>query len=98
MTEKAERATGSARALWCTPKGELGCSTPPCPSCPLAERAMSEREKFLNRGVAIDPNNIPEGLRTNKLTRRQKKDHLAGKGIKGAAAEEILEQLYGAEQ
>lgn len=54
-------------------------------------------KKFLDRGVSVDPNNIPLGLKTNELTRDQKRGHLWDKGIRGARAEEILDGMYGPE-
>jgi hypothetical protein len=37
-------------------------------------------------------------LRLNELTRREKKEHLASLGVKGEAAEKILDELYPEEQ
>lgn len=55
-------------------------------------------KKFSSRGVFIDPNNVPFGLRTNELTRDQKRAHLYDKGIRGGRAEEILDEIYGPEK
>lgn len=54
-------------------------------------------KKFLDRGVFVDPNNVPSGLKTNELTRSQKRGHLFDKGIRGQRAEDILDKMYGKE-
>lgn len=55
-------------------------------------------KKFLDRGVFVDPDNSPIGLKTNELTRDQKRGHLYDKGIRGLRAEEILDEIYGPEK
>ena len=52
-------------------------------------------KEIMDRGTSIDPNATPETLRTNEMTRRQKRDHLHSRGIKGTDAEELLDKLYG---
>lgn len=52
-------------------------------------------KKFLDRGVLMDVSNVPSGLKTNELTRDQKRNHLYEKGIRGVRAEEILNEIYG---
>lgn len=54
-------------------------------------------KKFLDRGVFVDPSNVPQGLKVNELTRDQKRGHLYDKGIRGPRAEEILDEMYGPE-
>lgn len=55
-------------------------------------------KKFLDRGVSVDLKNLPAGLKTNELTRDQKRGHLYDKGIRGPRAEEILDEIYGPEK
>lgn len=58
---------------------------------------MATKEEIRNRGVEVDPSNLPPSLKTNEMTRDQKRNHLRGKGIKGADAEKILDDMYGRE-
>ena len=56
---------------------------------------MSTLPKWiLDRGVSVNVNNVPQGLKTMELTKDQKRAHLYGKGIRGERAEEILDKLY----
>jgi hypothetical protein len=50
-----------------------------------------------NRGVSIDPNNLPAGLKRMEMTRSAKRDHLADLKIDGGRAKEILDEIYGKE-
>jgi hypothetical protein len=50
-----------------------------------------------DRGVVIDLSDPPPGLKKNELSLNAKREHLAGKNIRGEQAEDILDQIYGCE-
>lgn len=55
----------------------------------------STSDEIRNRGCTINLAAVPAGLKRGELTPNGKREHLYGKGIRGAEAEAVVEQLYG---
>lgn len=59
---------------------------------------MTDQPKHRDRGVTIDPDNLPPGLKRTEMSRLGKEWQLGDLGIRGKRAQEILDQIYGKEE